>query len=96
MQAAYHGAVKVRLVAFVRVREKRELGNAEDVSVYILHTSLPHRACRGVVEHTDLKTVVIIACVSKAGLVFGGRVGVHFVRQDLDVCHGVICAVDMC
>ena len=42
MQAAYHSAVEVWFIAFVRVREKRELGDAKDVSVYILHTSLPH------------------------------------------------------
>lgn len=47
--------MEVRFIPFVRVRKKRELGDAEDVSVYILHTLLPHCARRGVVEHTNLE-----------------------------------------
>lgn len=42
IQAAYHSAVEVWFIAFVRVGEKRELGDAEDFPVYILHTLPPH------------------------------------------------------
>ena len=38
----YHSAVEVRFVAFVRVREERELRDAEDISVDIFHALLPH------------------------------------------------------
>lgn len=47
--------MKVRFVAFVRVRKKRELGDAEHISVDILDTLLPHRTSRGVVEHANLE-----------------------------------------
>ena len=42
IETAYHSTVEVRFIAFVRVCEKRELRDAEDVSVYIPHTLPPH------------------------------------------------------
>ena len=42
IRTAYHSAVEIRFIAFVRVGEKRELRDAEDVSVYILHILPPH------------------------------------------------------
>ena len=53
-----HRAVKIRFVAFVRIREKRELGDAEDVSVDVLHALSPHQAGREIIEHTHLETCV--------------------------------------
>ena len=38
----YHGAVKVGFIAFVRIREERELRNAQDVPVDVLYTLFPH------------------------------------------------------
>ena len=52
----YHGAVKVRFVAFVRVREECELGDAEDVPIDFFHTLLPHRARCRVIEYPYLET----------------------------------------
>lgn len=42
MRESYHSTVKVRFVSFVRVREKRELGDAEDIPIDILHAVFPH------------------------------------------------------
>lgn len=57
MRGSYHSTMEVRLVAFVRVREKRELGDAENIPLDILHALLPHRARRWVIEHAYLKAV---------------------------------------
>lgn len=34
--------MEIWFVAFMRVRKERELGDAEDISVDILHALLPH------------------------------------------------------
>jgi len=49
--------VEVRFVAFVRVREERELGDAENVSVDIFHALLPHRARCWVIKYPYLETI---------------------------------------
>ena len=91
----YHSVVEVRFIAFVRVREERELRDTEDISIDILHALLPHRPHRRVVEHAYLETVDGNLC--ERGMAGNeGRSGVHFIRQDLEVCHRVICAVNAC
>jgi len=55
--SGYHCAVEVRFVAFVCVREERELGDAEDISLDIFHALLPHRARCRVIKHPYPETV---------------------------------------
>lgn len=56
-RVGYHRTVEVRFVAFRCVREECELGDAEDISLDIFHTLLPHQARFRVIEHSNLETV---------------------------------------
>lgn len=85
--------MKVWLVAFVRVCEEGELGDAEQVPVYVLHALLPHGSGRGIVEYAYLETAAV-AWVRIVRRVLEDVV--HLVRQDFNVCYGIIYAVDAC